>query len=63
MNATLQQIQELPIRERRQFGAAANYFVSKQYFAHKRMKRVQTARTLIELEIDYDRATSITEGR
>lgn len=56
MNATLQQIQELPIRERRQFGADVNYFNSKQYFAHKRMKRVQIARALIELEIEDESA-------
>lgn len=52
MNITQQQIQELPLKERRQFGAEANYFLSKEYFAHKRRKRTMLARTLTELEID-----------
>ena len=61
MNLTLQQIQELPLKERRQLGACINYFTSKNYFAHKRRVKVMTARTLTELEIEDDR-TSITES-
>jgi hypothetical protein len=56
MNITLQQIQALPLKEHRQSGAQINYFLSKEYFAHKRRKQVMQARTLTELEIqDEDR--------
>ncbi len=51
-NLTLRKLDELPVRERRQFNADTNYFLSKQYFAHKRRKEVMQARTLTELEIE-----------
>lgn len=52
MNVTLRQIQALPLKERRQFGACVNYFNSKEYFAHKRRKRTMEARTEIEQGVD-----------
>ena len=55
MDVTLKQIAELPLKERRQSGATTNYFLSKEYFAHKRRKKVMQARTLIELEIEDGR--------
>ena len=58
MNITQQQISELPLKERRQFGAQVNYYLSKEYFASKQRKQTMKARTLTELEIEDARDTS-----
>jgi hypothetical protein len=62
MTLTLQQIQELPIRERRQSysNSEINYFLTQEYRRHKQRKQVMIARTMAELEIDYDRNDRIS---
>ena len=43
MNITLQQIQALPLKERRQLGGRINFFLSKEYFVSKMRKKTMTA--------------------
>ena len=52
MTLTQQTIAELPLKERRQLGAEANYFLSKEYHASKRNKNIMTARTRAELGVE-----------
>jgi len=40
MNLTLQQIQSLPDKEKRQLKADVNYILSKEYSLHKRRKQM-----------------------
>ena len=53
MNITLQQIQELPLKERKQLGAAINYFNTKMYLSSKRRKR--TMQSIQETENEHNR--------
>jgi len=61
MTLTQQTIAELPLKERRQLGAEANYFLSKEYHASKRNKNIMTARQ--EIEHGTDRISSIQSNR
>ena len=48
MNLTLKQIEELPLKEKRQLRACINYFNTTEYLASKRRKKVMQAIQEIE---------------
>lgn len=51
---TLQQITELPEKERRRFLVWCNEFCGQQYAAQQRRKKIMTERTKMELGVETE---------